>query len=116
MKTPRINQTIKRTSILIIMVSAAIIAGLIVSGKAHADGYLTPGEENLGDILSVSLCNYLDNNGVSRASLTTAFDAIYPEPVIANGGDVADVINYVVDTYCPRHWPSLVAFGEGARS
>jgi hypothetical protein len=97
-------------------VSAAIIAAVIVSGRAWADNYLTPGEEQLGDSLSTTMCRYFDNNGITRSSLTTAFDAIYPSPVIANGGDVADVINYTVYNYCPRHWDSLVSFGEGARS
>ncbi len=30
--------------------------------------------------------------------------------------DAVDIINYVVSSYCPQHWPALVAFGEGFRS
>ena len=44
------------------------------------------------------------------------FNAIYPERVIASGGDVADVINYTVANYCPQHWKELVSFGDAFRN
>lgn len=93
----------------------AFSATVFGAGIARADGYLTPGEEAVGDAISSDLCSYIDNNGVTRSSLTVMFRAIYPMPEIASGGDVADVINYVVDNYCPEHWRELVAFGSAAR-
>jgi hypothetical protein len=113
MKTPRINQTIQRISILVILVSIAIIASS--AGRANADGYMTPGEESLAVEVSGDLCAYLDKNGVNTSSLGTVFGAIYPRPEISDYGDVADVVNYTVYNYCPEFWPQLVAYGEGAR-
>ena len=115
MKTPRINESIKRTSILIILASVVIVASFIVAGRASADGYMTPGEENVANAISGDLCAYLNRNGVSTSSLSTVFDAIYPKPEISDYSDVADVVNYVVYNYCPEFWPQLVAYGEGAR-
>lgn len=117
MKTPRINQTIKRISMLIILFSMAVIASVIVSGKAHADGYLSQQEARFGDEVAVSLCDYLDSAGVSDASLTTSMKILYRyTPANMDMSDAVDIINYVVQTYCPRHWNALVAFGEGFRS
>lgn len=99
------------------MVASAFIAvGMLAgAGIAHADGYLTPGEQSLGDAMGDGICNYIDTNGVTTSSLTAMFNVIYPQPEIANGGDVADVINYAVDNYCPEHWRELVSFGSAAR-
>lgn len=117
MKTPRINQTIKRISMLIILISAAVIGGVIVSGNAHADGYLSPQEERFGDAVAGPLCDYLDTAGVSDMSMTTSMKIIYRHtPANMDMSDAVDIINYVVDVYCPRHWDALVAFGDGYRS
>jgi hypothetical protein len=115
MKTPRINESIRRTSILVILVSIVIIASSVLAGKASADGYMTPGEESLASEMSGDLCAYLDRNGVNTSSLGTVFEAIYPRPEISDYGDVADVVNYAVYNFCPKFWPQLVAYGEGAR-
>ena len=116
MKTPRINQTIKRISMLIILFSAAIVASVIVSGKAHADGYLSPQEESFGDAVSGPLCKYIDNLGITDSSMEEAMRIIYVNtPNNMDVGDAVDIINYVVDTYCPEHWPDLVAFGNRHR-
>lgn len=101
-----------------IIVSVLAAAGLLLAGAAgtaHADGYLTPGEQDLGDAIGPGLCDYIDSNGVTTTSLTRLFDIIYPQRVIANGGDVADVINYSVQSYCPEHWRELVSFGSAYR-
>lgn len=117
MKTPRINQTIKRISMLIILISAAIIGGVIISGKAHADGYLTPQEEHFGDLIAGPLCEYIDAAGVTESSMEDALKIIYRNtPTYMDVGDAADIINYTVYNYCPRHWSKLQAFGAGARS
>ena len=97
----------------------AAIAGVLLlpfaAATASADGYLTPGEESLGDAISGSMCEYIENNGVTMRSMTNLFDIVYRQPEVADGGDVADVINYAVYTYCPDHWDELVSFGEGVR-
>lgn len=94
-----------------------VVAALLFAapGVASADGYITPGEESLGDVMAESFCEYLDKNGVTMRSMTNAFDIIYRQPEVADGGDVADVINYIVYVYCPSHWDELVSFGEGFR-
>ena len=100
-------------------ISAALSAiALFVgtAGVAHADGYLTPGEEDLGDAVSDGLCEYIQINGVTSRSMTEVFDIIYQQPEVANGGDVADVVNYVVSSYCPEYWRELTSFGEGYRN
>lgn len=99
-----------------IIIAALAALALATSAPAHADGYLTPGEEDLGDALSTSACSYIDTNGVTTRTMTTMFNAIYPERVIASGGDVADVINYIVANYCPQHWKELVSFGDALRN
>ena len=117
MKTPRINQTIKRISMLIILISAAVIGGVIISGKAHADGYLSPQEEYFGDLIAETLCDYIDGAGVTESSMEDALRVIYRNtPAYMDVGDAADIINYTVYNYCPRHWSKLQAFGAGARS
>jgi hypothetical protein len=115
-KTPRINQTIRRISGISILASSLILTGLAIAGRASADGYVTPGEENVANAISGDLCAYLNRNGVNTSSLGTVFAAIYPKPEISDYGDVADVVNYAVYNYCPEFWPQLVAYGEGARA
>jgi hypothetical protein len=115
MNSPRINTTIKRFSLLVIMLSTAIIASLIVSGKAYAD--LSPGEQRFGDAVAAPLCEFLDSSGINEASLTKAVEIIYRNtPANVDVSDSVDIINYAVYNYCPNHWDNLVAFGEGARS
>lgn len=117
MNSPRINQKIKRISMLIIFFSAAIIAGLIVAGKASADGYLSPQEERFGDAIAGSVCRFIDNVGVNEDSMANAMQIIYNNtPPSMDMSDAVDIINHAVYNYCPQHWDSLVAFGEGARS
>lgn len=100
------------------MIAAVAAFGLLfgAAGTAHADGYLTPGEESIGDALAADLCEYISVNGVTTASMGQVFGIIYPMREIASGDDVADVINYVVSTYCPVHWRELVSFGDAMRN
>lgn len=112
-KTPMYNSTIKKIAMLIIL-GALGMAG--ATAVARADGYITPGEEQIGDTLAVEMCAYINRGGVTTETMTTLYDAIYPLPAIADGGDVADVINYTVSTYCPSHWRELVSFGDAVRN
>lgn len=100
------------------IVAAAAAVGLVfgAAGIAHADGYLTPGEQAVGDAIANDLCEYIDVSGVTTASMSRVFDIIYPMREIADGGDVADVVNYSVSTYCPDHWSELVSFGDAMRN
>jgi hypothetical protein len=117
MNSPRINETIKRFSILLILFCSVIIASVIVSGAARADGYLSPQEESFGDGVSGPLCDYLDTVGVNDESMTTSMKILYRHtPANMDMSDAVDIINYVVQNHCPHHWDSLVAFGEGFRS
>ena len=102
---------------LVIMISAVVIASVIVSGKAHADGYLSPQEEYFGDAVAGPLCDYLDTAGINEGSMSTSMKIIYRHtPTNMDMSDAVDIINYVVDIYCPRHWNDLVAFGDKYRS
>lgn len=105
----------RSTAWVIAFVSYLVFATFVGAGISKADGYLTPGEQSLADAVASGICNYIDNNGVTISSMTSIFDVIYPQPEIANGGDVADVVNYSVKNYCPEHWRELVSFGSAAR-
>jgi len=113
MKTPRINSTIKKFSLLIIVVSTTIMTA---TGIARADGILTDTEQAIGDDTGVSLCEYLDVAGVNNTSITKVIEIFHKNIPAMSGDNIADVVNYAVTNYCPRHWDSLVAFGEGYRS
>lgn len=113
MRTPQVNLFIKRISLLIIMISAAVIAA---TGIARADGTLTAGEERFGDEIAVPLCDYIDTAGVTEQSMMTSMKIIYRHtPGYMDMSDAVDIINYVVENYCPSHWNDLVAFGNRYR-
>lgn len=113
-KTPRINHQIKIVSILIIFLSAISIASAAI---VRADGYLTAQEQRYGDAVSGPLCEFIDNVGINGESMTEAVRIIYVNtPSNMDVTDAVDIINYVVDQYCPRHWPALAAFGDGFRN
>jgi hypothetical protein len=94
----------------------AAIASFATPAVAHADGYLSPGEERFGDRISTALCNYIDDNGVNATSMYQAVRIIYNNtPANVDASDAVDIINYVVEIYCPDHWNELVAFGNAMR-
>lgn len=94
---------------------AAVTAALCLAPAAHADNVLTTTEQQFADGTWQATCRYLDATGVNRASMTELIKVMYPHAP-GDLGDTVDIINYTVSTYCPRHWPALVAFGEGARA
>lgn len=98
--------------------SLFLAAGLFScsAGFAHADGTLSAGEEIVGDQMSGAICEFIDDQGVNTSSLMDVFTVVYQQREVRTPGDAADVVNYVVYNYCPRHWKEIVAFGEGARS
>lgn len=111
--TPQNNTTIKRISILIIL-GAAIAASS--TAIARADGILTAQEQRFGDQIGSALCSYIDTAGVTTASMSEAMRIIYRNtPGNVDLTDTADIINYVVSTYCPNHWAELVTFGDAMR-
>ena len=111
--TPQNNRTIKRVSILIIL-GAAIAASS--TAIARADGNLTAQEQQFGDDIAQSLCDYIDVAGVTTASMSKSMKIIYQHtPASMDMSDAVDIINYVVSTYCPSHWAELVTFGDAVR-
>lgn len=117
MRPNTIRDTIRGIILGVLILALMIVGVLLASGVARADGTLTPQEEVVGDRIGATLCEYLDNNGVNRDSLYGAMQVIYRNtPTNMDLTDSVDIINYAVYTYCPGHWPELVAFGEGARS
>lgn len=94
----------------------ALTAGVMFAPAAQADGYLSPDEEQFADGTWAATCRYLSDAGVNNASMTVLVGNMMEYAPISTGGDAADIINYTVSTYCPRHWPALVAFGEGYRA
>lgn len=114
MQSPRINHKIKIVVGSIFLATAAAVSTVAV---ARADGNVTPQEQAFGDGISASLCNYLDNRGINEHSMYDLMKIIYEDtPSYMDAGDAADIVNYTVYTYCPNHWPALVAFGEGYRA
>lgn len=111
---PRSNTIIKKFSLLVIVVCTTIITA---TGVARADGNLTSQERFFGDEIAGTFCDYVDSAGVTNASMSEAMRIIYTNtPANMDMSDAVDIINYVVSSYCPQHWPALVAFGEGFRS
>lgn len=111
---PRSNTVLKKFSLLVIIVCAAIITA---TGVARADGYLTDQEEFIGNEIADVFCDYINTAGVTDNSTSEAMRIIYTNtPPSMDMSDAVDIINYVVSSYCPQHWPALVAFGEGFRS
>lgn len=101
---------------LALVLPSAIAAALLSSAPASADGYLTPQEQNFGDSVAGSVCEFIDNVGVNARSMAEAMKIIYTHtPANMDMSDAVDIINYSVYNYCPEHWDELVAFGEGAR-
>jgi hypothetical protein len=116
MARPHAIRDTVRGALLGATVVLLMIVGVILAVPSKADGNLTPQEENLGDQISSSLCEYLDSAGVNRESMYEAMKIIYENtPSSIDLTDSVDIINYAVYSYCPRHWSELVAFGEGAR-
>lgn len=114
MRAPRINKTIQRVCMLSILISTAAIGGAAI---ARADGYLSEEEQTFGNAVSSELCIYLDQNGVTFDSMYDLTKIIYENTSRrVDVSDSVDIVNYVVYEYCPRHWASLVAFGEGIRA
>lgn len=112
--TPKNNMTLKRISILIILGAAIAASGTAI---ARADGYLSEEEQTFGNAVSSELCIYLDQNGVTFDSMYDLTKIIYENTSRrVDVSDSVDIVNYVVYEYCPRHWASLVAFGEGIRA
>jgi hypothetical protein len=101
---------------IIAVLSSLLAATFVGAGVAHADGTLSPGEEALGDSISGGVCEFLDYEGVTTASMTDLFVVVYQQRAVRTLEDAADVINYVVYTHCDDHWGELVAFGEGVRA
>lgn len=100
-----------------VTITALMVIGVLLASPSRADGIITADEEMVGDSVASTLCEYLDNNGVNRASLTAAMTVLYRNtPQDMDMTDAVDIINYAVYNYCPDHWDELVSFGEGARS
>ena len=101
---------------IITVLSSLLAATFVGAGIAHADGTLSPGEEALGDSMGEAVCEFLDDQGVTTASMTDLFTVVFQQRAVRTPGDAADVVNYIVYTYCHRHWKELVAFGDGVRA
>jgi hypothetical protein len=99
---------------IIAVLSSLLAATFVGAGVAHAD--LSPSEEALGDFMSEAVCEFLDDQGVNTASMLDLFAVVYRQQAVRTEQDAADVVNYVVYTYCYSHWSELVAFGEGVRA
>lgn len=94
-----------------------MVAGVLLAAPSKADGYLSPQEERFGDEVAGSVCNFIDNVGVTAYTLSEAMKIIYINtPSYMDMSDAVDIINYSVYNYCPEHWDKLVAFGEGVRA
>ena len=106
-----------RGVLLGVIIVLLMVAGVLLAAPSKADGYLSPMEEQVGDVVAGSVCSYIDNVGVTAATLSKAMEIIYINtPSYMDMSDAVDIINYSVYNYCPEHWDKLVAFGEGVRA
>jgi hypothetical protein len=98
------------------IIAALLFAPLFLgAGTAHADDLSFP-EEALADSIGEAVCEFIDDQGVNTASMMDLFTVVYRQQAIRTPDDAADVVNYIIYTYCPDHWKELVAFGEGVRA
>lgn len=107
--------------------AAAVSAGLALgaiglagASDAHADGVLNSYERYAGDDSWRATCGVFDEMFTGRVMGDTpvaigVMRALSSEYALQLD-DGADVVNYQVYNYCPRHWDNLVAIGEAARS
>ena len=100
---------------------SCVALSLGVAVPSHADpgpgtGDLTSSELALAEGISGDLCLFIDQHGVSTPTMTALVQTIYRSPLVPTYEDSVEIINYDVYNYCPRFWPQLVSFGEGARS
>jgi hypothetical protein len=104
-----------RQVLLSILIGALIGGGLMWIGiaRARADGVLSAMEQEDGDRYGRIYCSAIDDtpniNGVFIVMQSVMSDGFTAD-------NAADVINYTVLTYCPRHWGLLTAIGNAARS
>ena len=63
-----------------------------------------------------AVCEFIDDQGVTTASMMDLFTVVFQQQAVRTPDDAADVVNYIVYTYCYSHWSELVAFGEGVRA
>jgi hypothetical protein len=96
------------------------LCGLVIgyalygAADARADGVLTQSEQAYGDIYGESvICSTIDAYP-SVGGVMGVTEALIKDGL--PGDSAADVLNYSVKTYCPRHWPLLMQIGRAARA
>lgn len=102
-----------------LMAFGAIMAAAVfysVPADAEPGPQLTSAEVLFADHGgAVGVCEIFDQYGLTAQTAVRAIRA-----VASVGGfpliDSAQIINYSVYVYCPRHWPALVAIGNAARA
>lgn len=60
------------------------------------------------------VCSLFDDYGVTANTTVNVASALV-KVIHVSLYEAAQIINYSVFTYCPRHWSALVAIGEQAR-
>lgn len=65
----------------------------------------------MGDVYTL-ICNDLDVNGVSVASVENIYHVLYVAPYEYSGRDAGHVVGLAVQTMCPNH---KAAMDEAAR-
>ena len=109
-----------RTSIIrayalgIITGSFLTAAAITFATPVKADGYLDDDElvyvELYGaDAVCPTISTYRSLAGVMGVAEGIVADGFSPDSAV-------DIINASVQTYCPQHWPLLVAIGRAARA
>jgi hypothetical protein len=101
-----------------------VVAGLITTAalamypaQAHADpaSDITASEKSLADQIWPTACAYIGEKGVTVNSMTFLINTLYHQGGVTPN-DTPLVINYIVYTYCPEYWSSVVAMGNYFRS
>lgn len=107
-KTKR-QRILARLALIILVIVAGIVAMLIATPNAKADGILTDYEKRWGDSTAEITCEYFLVNGAVVESLFDVGLAISKVADISLS-NARDVINYQVATYCPEYIPAINSF------
>lgn len=83
------------------------VAGVMVAGHAHADGYLSAAEKYYADRGAATvICEAFDTYGMTARSLVMVLQAVAQDGGFALD-DAGDVVRYSVNAYCPRYTQTM---------
>lgn len=94
---------------------AATLVGvaLVASPAAHADGQISPKEQQYIAANGKAICQVIDAYPSADGVLDLGMDIMNEDGF--SPGDTADIINASVMAYCPQYWSMLMVIGQTSR-